>query len=501
MMIVTPRWKIQPMLTRQPVADFRPLLPPRRFPANGDNGGGQSHRGTRDVLFSALVLVAAFCASAPTSSAAENPAKTPLPAIGIAADGRSFVCRDGRPFVPMGVNYYRPGTGWAPQVWKKFDAQATRQDFARMKALGVNCVRVFLSYGSFFMQPDELLPDGLTKFDQFLAIAEEAGIYVHPTGLDHWEGLPPWAARDRIADPQALAVLEVFWKKFAQRYRGRSVIFAYDLRNEPEVAWDNAVMRTRWNKPVPEVKEGVDDKQLLAYQQFREDVADEWTRRQVAAIKSVDPQALVTVGLIQWSVPVVCGVRQYAAFRPARQAKLLDFLEMHFYPLAAGFYEYSGEEAEQRNLAYLECVMREAAAPGKPVVLAEFGWYGGQLTIDGGRHPVSTGEQQARWCRRAVETTKGLAVGWLNWGFFDHPEARDVSQLTGLLTSNGEMKAWGREFQKLAAGFSGRTIPMRQLGPRPTLDWDRAITSNAAGRQFLEEYVKAYRAAPRSLAP
>ena len=24
---------------------------------------------------------------------------------------------EGRPFVPMGVNWFRPGTGWAPQVW------------------------------------------------------------------------------------------------------------------------------------------------------------------------------------------------------------------------------------------------------------------------------------------------------------------------------------------------------------------------------------------------
>ena len=27
-----------------------------------------------------------------------------------------------RPFMPIGVTYYRPGTGWAPQLWKKFDA-------------------------------------------------------------------------------------------------------------------------------------------------------------------------------------------------------------------------------------------------------------------------------------------------------------------------------------------------------------------------------------------
>jgi hypothetical protein len=45
-----------------------------------------------------------------------------LPKIRVAKDGRTFVTDEGKPFVPFGVNYYRPGTGWAPQIWKTFDA-------------------------------------------------------------------------------------------------------------------------------------------------------------------------------------------------------------------------------------------------------------------------------------------------------------------------------------------------------------------------------------------
>jgi hypothetical protein len=40
----------------------------------------------------------------------------PLPKVRIGKDGRSFETEAGKPFVPFGVNYYRPGTGWAPQV-------------------------------------------------------------------------------------------------------------------------------------------------------------------------------------------------------------------------------------------------------------------------------------------------------------------------------------------------------------------------------------------------
>ena len=450
---------------------------------------------------------------------------TSLPKVRIARDGRTFGTEDGRPFVPFGINYYRPGTGWAPQVWKKFDADATRKDFARMKELGVNCVRVFLAYGSFYTEPGVLSPDGLAKFDQFLDIAEEAGIYVHPTGPDHWEGVPEWARGDRLADEKILSALESFWQLFAARYRGRNVLFAYDLLNEPEVRWDTPVLREKWNQwlekkygsiekltagwgstnqtlqfgrvPAPPARNAPGSRELLDYQLFREDIADEWTRRQVTAIKSVDPQALVTVGLIQWSVPaLIAHPGHYSAFRPARQAKFLDFLEVHFYPLDQGAYEYRDAESQARNLAYLESVVREVAKPGKPVVVAEFGWYGGgKPTFDQGRHPFASEEQQAQWCRRLVETTQGLATGWLNWGFYDQPEATDCSQLTGLLTSDGSLKAWGREFRKLAGSLNGKAIPPARLTSRPAPDWEHCLTSSEAGNRFRAEYYRAFQAA------
>jgi hypothetical protein len=459
----------------------------------------------------------------PGQAVGQDHLKASLPKIRIAPDHRSFITEDGKPFLPWGVNYYRPGTGWAPQIWKKFDPEATRQDFVRMKALGVNCIRVFLTYGSFCMEPETLMKEGLDKFDRFLAMAESAGIYVHPTGPDHWEGTPVWAAGDRIADEQVLRALEMFWKQFAKRYRGRPVIFAYDLRNEPEVFWETPAMRTKWNawlqarygsadkaakawgiapdaiqwgKQAPPPPTGLADTRLLLdYQHFRESLALDWTRRQAETIKAADPNALVTVGLIQWSVPALlpAGVRHYSGFRPKSQAKFLDFLEVHFYPLESGFYAYADQQAEQRNLAYLESLVREVAATEKPVVLAEFGWYGGgKLTIDQGRHPAATEEQQAQWCCQAVQATRGLAVGWLNWGLFDQPEAGDVSQLTGLLDHAGKPKVWAREFRKLASSSTGHTLSPPALGPRPVLDWDRCLTTTEASRQFRNAYFKAY---------
>src|ERR1035437_343766 len=79
----------------------------------------------------ALVSIVSLLLAAAQLGAADQP----LPKVHIAKDGRSFETDAGQPFVPFGVNYYRPGTGWAPQVWKQFDAETTRKDFARMKEL------------------------------------------------------------------------------------------------------------------------------------------------------------------------------------------------------------------------------------------------------------------------------------------------------------------------------------------------------------------------------
>ncbi|MFM7205125.1 MAG: cellulase family glycosylhydrolase [Planctomycetaceae bacterium] len=457
------------------------------------------------------------------AAATEEPS-TRLPTIRVAADGRTLETDTGRPFVPFGVTYYRPGTGWAPQVWRQFDAEATRRDFARLKALGGTCVRVFLTYGSFCGEQGRLTPEGAAAFDRLLAMAEESGLYVHPAGPDHWEGVPAWASGEDIVSEEQLAGLEVFWREFAARYRGRSAIFAYDLRNEPQVPWDGPVLRRRWNAwlarryataqhaaaawnvdaatlawgavPPPDANSTA-GRWLLDYQEFREEIADEWTLRQAAAIRAADPRALVTVGLIQWSVPaLLANVRQYSGFRPARQARHLDFLEVHFYPFNDGFFTYANDEAEDRNLAYAESVVREVAAAGKPVVVAEFGWYGGgRLTIEQGRHPPATEAQQARWNRRLIETTAGVACGWLNWGFYDHPQAHDVSQLTGLLAVDGRTKAWGTEFQKLARRFQAAALPSPAPADRPALDWDRCLVSTGVGDEFRERYYQAFRAA------
>jgi hypothetical protein len=107
-------------------------------------------------------------------------------------------------------------------------------------------------------------------------------------------------------------------------------------------------------------------------------------------------------------------------------------------------------------------------------------------------HPLATEEQQARYCRRLVETSAGFAVGWLNWGLYDQPEASDCSELTGLLTADGKTKAWGRTFQELSVRYRTKRVPPAKIGPRPELDWDACMTSTKAENEFRQKYLEAF---------
>lgn len=435
------------------------------------------------------------------------PVATKPPRIRVDAASKGFVDAAGLRFTPCGVSYYRPGTGWAPQLWKQFDAEATRLDFQRMKSMGMNVARVFVSFGSFYTEPGQLDPAGLAAFDRMLDLADEAGLYLHPTGPDHWEGMPPWTQgmgdlRANYAHEAGLQALEDFWRMFAGRYRGRSTIWAYDLRNEPALAWDTPQSRVKWEAwrtarqqpvvPVPG-KDSPPSEVLADYQRFRESLAEAWVARQTRAIRDADPEALVTVGLLQWSVPAQrMPADQYTGFRPENIARHLDFLSLHFYPLARGVYRYESPDAEEANLAVLECMTRECAKPGKPLVIAEFGWYGGGPLEPGG--PPADEEQQARWCRRLVEVTSPMACGWINWGLYDTPEARDVSRLTGLINSAGVDKAWGRAFAPLVRGVP----PERVLPARPDLPWEGCTMDGEAMTRFQAEYLLEFQKHPPS---
>jgi len=435
--------------------------------------------------------------------------------IVVGPDGKGFVEKgSGKAFVVFGTNYYDPHTGWAPKLWKQFHRERVEKHFALMRSLGVNCARVFLTAGSFQPTADTVQNEALEKLDQMVEIARRNKIRLILTGPDHWEGQPEYWRTDRYAGEQALQALERFWQVVGRRYRGEPAIFAWDLLNEPHLPWFAAQWQSKWNQWLknkygswgklgqawgdslgPEEswgKVGVPKNQAFSghprlrdWQLFREYLADQWVRRQVETIRRVDRTHLITVGYIQWSYPLVRygPPSRYSAFNPRRQAKWLDFVTMHFYPTMGSPFE--SEQHWQRNLEYLQAVLAYCDV-GKPVILGEFGWYGGGAPQ---HHRYLSEQQQAQWISAEIETSRPLADGWLSWPFADSPASTDISLFAGLVKADMTVKAWGRQFRVYASALP----KMKRVRPKlPQFDWVPALT---AGQQQLEamhrQYVRA----------
>ena len=151
--------------------------------------------------------------------------------MGLVQASPKGLIKDGKPFVPWGANYFVPGTGWAPQIWKQFDEQRAEDDFSRMEELGVNVVRVFATWQSFVASPSAVNEEGFRKFDRMLEIASRHGILLHPTGPDHWEGQPEGLRghSDYVSDETLLTGAETYWRTISERYKDDERIFAFDI--------------------------------------------------------------------------------------------------------------------------------------------------------------------------------------------------------------------------------------------------------------------------------
>jgi hypothetical protein len=434
-------------------------------------------------------------------------------------DGSGFTLAN-RAWRPFGCNYFDPEVGWAPKLWSRFDAGRVERHFEVMEGLGVRVARVFLTAASFFPDGKELDRGALEKFDRMLAIARRRGILLHPSGPDHWEGTPDWRRGDLFADDSVLEAQVRFWRLFAARYASEPGIFAWDLLNEPHVGWGGASMEAAWRRwladryptasalkeawrKAPEALAGIsgarvppdtaapDSAVLRDYQEFREDLAARWVRLQTESIRAVDPNHLITVGLIQWSVPALQDRPSlHAAFRPARMASYVDFLSIHFYPLD-GDPQASPLDLE-RNLAYLRFVLEyvKASAPAKPLVVGEFAWYGGGKPD---HHPERTPEDQVTWCRAAVLEGRGLVAGWLNWAYADTPSSTDLTKFSGLVTVEDVPKPWGRVFSALAHAPETWDIPPlgKVTGVVVDVPWQKALRDPSLGTRALRAFAEA----------
>jgi len=329
--------------------------------------------------------------------------------------------------------------------------------------------------------------EGFADVADFVSIARGLGLRIIFSGPNTLEGVPSHRRGDSYADPAVMDACCDLWRKLGERFGGEPAIMAWDLLNEPHVGWPNDAAKfphrlSAWRAHARdnfglEVGEdfpamdstGQDRGVYRAYVDFVEHLAGNWVARQAEALRSSGAKQNVTVGLVQWSVPIfLTPGTGYTGFRPRRIAPHLDYMSAHFYPiLSAPGAELEPELPEQ--VAYLEVIARATRVEGKPLVMEEFGWKGGRRVP--GDPKAWPEEHQSLWCERLMDVTGCIACGWLNWAWrdCDNPKT-DISAASGLWTHDGRLKDWGGRFLDFARRWGGEPPPDAPAQKRYEMD-------------------------------
>lgn len=268
-----------------------------------------------------LTCVLLCCASA--GSAAE------MERVKVGKDKKSFALADsGKPFVPWGFNYDHDEKGRLIEDYWVDEWAKVAKDFAAMKKLGANVVRIHLQLGKFMDAADRPNEKSLDRLAELLKLAEKEGLYLDLTGLGcyHKKDVPAWY--DKLAEKERWQAQARFWKAVAARCAKSPAVFCYDLMNEPVVPGGKR-KDGDWLGP------GFGDKHFVQFVTLdqggrdRSDVACAWIKVLVDAIRKEDRGRLITVGLVDWSLDRK-GLT--SGFVPSKTSDDLDFVSVHLYP-------------------------------------------------------------------------------------------------------------------------------------------------------------------------
>jgi endo-1,4-beta-mannosidase len=311
----------------------------------------------------------------------------------------------------LGVNYWpaEQAMNWLAA----YDPEATRRDFARARAAGFDCLRVFVRWSD--VQPAEATIDSAVLEDLVDAAdaASEMGAELIVTlFVGHMSGVnwaPWWATggadgdrrfrvvapgpgvgpgsglRNWYSDPGIGAAQERLAVSVATALCGHPAVWMWDLGNENS------------NCTIPPDS----------------GAGTAWLERMTGAIRASDPGRLITVGLHMEDL------EDDRRIGPAEVARYCDVVSMHGYP---AYTAWACGPADERLLPFLALLTRWLAG-GAAVLFEEFGLPTGTPAGTGPDRLV--GEDAA-----AVYTGRGLdslrragCLGALLWCFADYVPA------------------------------------------------------------------------------
>ncbi len=253
-----------------------------------------------------------------------------MPWVLVADDKRGFVLSDsGKPFVPWGFNYDHDENGRLLEDYWDKEWPKVVEDFQEMRQLGANVVRIHLQFAKFMTNAEKPDEANLDRLGRLVTLAEQTGLYLDITGLACYrkKDVPQWY--DDLSERDRWVAQARFWEAVARRCSNSPAIFCYDLMNEPVVSGG---ARTDWLGPSLGGGESGYFVQFITLEKSnrpRPQVARQWCRELVTAIRERDQRHLITVGLVHWSLD---RPGMSSGFVPKEIAAELDFIAVHLYP-------------------------------------------------------------------------------------------------------------------------------------------------------------------------
>ncbi len=382
----------------------------------------------------------------------------------------------------LGVNYWprRKAMYW----WSDFDAGEVHEEFAIIKEIGLNVVRIFLLWDDF--QPDATsvsqeavdnlltVADIATKNGLGLDLTFFTGHMSGPNWSPRWllgGELPPLAHQDWLRDVVSKG------KKTDKGYRN---MFHDEMALNAERLLLKTVVSMLKNHPGIWMWNLGNEPDLFAWPNTSGDGAA-WVKKMVGLIKDVDPSHPVTIGLHGDGLHRDNGLRIDKVFAHT------DVAVMHSYPM----YTPWARQPLDPDFVPFTCALTAALA-GKPVLMEEFGGCTAQpgdpshimkWTETNGREReqfMASEEDFAEFIRLTLPKLQHSgATGAMLWCFadyiqelWDRPPCQNAvhERFFGLVRSDGSLKPHTKVIQDFAV-----TKPQVELIPeyaRFTVDAD-----------------------------
>jgi hypothetical protein len=355
-----------------------------------------------------MVSLAVLLTAATARSEEPPPPRAPaLPGLRPSPDGTRFIRADtGQPLALWGVNYDHDASGRLLEDYWEAEWETVVQDFGEIKALGANVVRIHLQLGRFLEAAERPNQANLERLARLVKLAEETGLYLDVTGLGcyHKRDVPPWY--DALGEAARWDVQARFWQAIAGVCRTSSAIFCYDLMNEPILPGEGKA-ESQWLSGELGGKFFVQRISLDLAGRPRQAVAAAWVQRLTGAIREVDREHMLTVGVIPWA-QVFKGAKPL--FYAPEVHGPLDFVSVHFYPksgkleddlAALAVYEI-GKPLVVEEIFPLSCSVEEAGAFINRSRTHADGWisfYWGRTIAENERQGDLQGALVAAWLR------------------------------------------------------------------------------------------------------